>query len=94
MRAQHLRARAATLAAQLYAAGATRVRLVGSLAEPMAHVHLASDIDLCVWGLARRVIDDFVFACYAQDGALVDILRGEDLSPEARRLVEDYGEAL
>jgi len=89
--AERLRHVVPTLAAMLYAAGARRVVLFGSLAAG-GSPHAESDIDLCVEGLDERALADVVLPLLECAGAEVDLVRWETASPRLQRRIASWGE--
>jgi len=89
-RAASLRACVPALAAHLFARGARRVVLFGSLASG-ATAHAETDVDLCVEGLAEESLGDAALELVERAGADVDLVRWEDASPRLRARVAADG---
>lgn len=89
-RAEGLRALVPTLARELKARGATRVRLFGSLATS-AEPHGGTDVDLCVEGLDHAVLADALPLIETLAGTHVDVVRWESASDRLRRRVDRDG---
>lgn len=92
VRAARLRGVALDAARRLWALGATRVVLFGSLASG-GQPHPHSDIDLCVEGLSQGTVERFRLDASGPDGQF-DLVRWETASPELRAVIEAYGEPL
>lgn len=74
--------------------GATRVVILGSLAQP-DRFHAHSDVDLAVWGIDERLYLHAVADVTALDAdVLVDLVRVEEATPSLRVTIEQEGQEL